>query len=537
MTPVYICPGKIGDVLNILPLVSDDFFRTKEKPTLIVSREYASLVSNLNYLNLAVWEGHWQDLKGCLKWAKENFTNVINLSTYGKDFPFQHKTPSFLLEPWERVDRLRDFDKSPLVITGRNTMRELKLLSRITNKRPYVLLADHGESSPFAFKNDLFKVLTEILGPTHDIIRLSEFHAEHFLDVLALYEKAAVIVSVETAHLHLTRACRTPVIAFVTDKPSRWHGSPMQKRFIWHCRYGDFQLRIAEFVEVLGGICGQSGIPVIPTPTLNRFGYNPTVIEGFDGMVYRYHPVRGWKTRLALERDGHAVDIGFPAQFQDMSFEDARLFWYRDKVHISFVIAREEFRIWNAVNGYGELVIDETGARVGKVLLPKYGQNTWGGMEKNWVFFERDGKLFCVYANDPEQVVLEVSGEDIKAIHRSESPEWAWGKIRGGCLVRWDDDYYLRFFHSHTTSGPRESWIYFIGASLMEAHPPFKTVAISRSPIISGDETLNLECRHWKPNVVFPGGAFKTDKGWRLFYGFNDCECRLADLTLKDLKL
>ncbi len=536
MSNVHLALGKTGDVIGVLPLLYDEYVNGNNKPTLITSREYAPLVAGLDYLNLAVYEGHWQDLRGALKYAKQNFTNVVNLSTYGKDFPFQHKTTSFLMEPWERVGRLRDFDKLPLVITGRNMMRELKLINRITNKRPYVLLADHGESSPFAAKNELFKVLQEVLGPTHDIIRLSEFHAEHFFDLIGLYENAALLVSIETAHLHLSKACNVPVIAFVNDKPSRWHGTPKQARFLWHCRYGDFELRKAELVQVLKALPKQLKEADM-IPTLNAFGYNPTILENFQGMIYRYHPGKSWKTRLCLERFGAAVDIRFPEQFQDMSFEDARLFWFKGKPHISFVIAREEFKTWNAVTGYGELLMDETGVHVDKVLLPKFGNNSWGGMEKNFLFWEQDSKLFCLYSSDPEQIVLELSGESVKAIHRSATKEWVWGQIRGGCLVKWDDDYYLRFFHSHTTTGHRDSWIYFIGATLMESHPPFKTVEISRSPIISGDETLNLECKHWKQNVVFCCGAIKNETGWSLAYGANDCECKLAHLTLKDLKL
>ena len=531
----HVATGKLGDVVNILPLLHDEFSKTGEKQNLIVGNEYAAEFESLSYLNIIRWSGGWQDLKEAIRWAKQNFTDVVNLSTYGKDFPFQHKTPSFLMEPWERVRRLADFDRLPLVIDGRDKAREKKLLERHLPDRPFILYADHGESSPFPHKEELAKLLKDVLGKTHVIIRLSEIRAERFFDLLALYEKASLIVATETAHLHLTRAVNVPVMAFTKDEPSRWHGSPHCKRFILTVRYGDFERRRHEIIHSLQNTTGAPRGAATLT-TKQKFGYNPTILQDFEGMIYRYHPNKDWKTALVYEVGDKSFTIDFPVQYNGMSMEDARLFWYQGKPHISFVAARHEFRQTNAVVGYGELIISSDGARVDKVYIPEFGMNNWGAIEKNWVFFEHDGQLMCVYSCDIEQVVIEVRKDRIWNVMRSEPHQWPWGKIRGGCLIPWKGRL-LRFFHSHTTEGHRDKWIYNIGAVLMEDKPPFKMLQISKQPIIAGDEQMNLYCRHWKQNVCFPSGVRLIDDRIYLAYGHNDSACLLASLRESDLNL
>ena len=82
---------------------------------------------------------------------------------------------------------------------------------------------------------------------------------------------------------------------------------------------------------------------------------------------------------------------------------------------------------------------------------------------------------------------------------------------------------------------------YYVGAAIMEAVPPFKTLQISKEPLLRGsieDDLKAQERLQWgkfKGRVVFPCGAMAADEGWILSLGINDASCCLV--RIKDLKL
>ena len=76
--------------------------------------------------------------------------------------------------------------------------------------------------------------------------------AERIYDLLALYQRAHCLVTIDSAPLHLARACPTlPVIALTNDQPILWKGSSWQPNWAWCCRYHDWPERA---VEMLGAI-------------------------------------------------------------------------------------------------------------------------------------------------------------------------------------------------------------------------------------------------------------------------------------------
>jgi hypothetical protein len=72
---------------------------------------------------------------------------------------------------------------------------------------------------------------------------------------------------------------------------------------------------------------------------------------------------------------------------------------------------------------------------------------------------------------------------------------------------------------------------------------PFAVVRVSRRPILFGSEidSLTLEqrqaCKHFKANVVFPGGVVVRDGYWLLALGVNDSACAVAKVTPAALNL
>lgn len=243
---VFITLAKHGDQLAHLPIIHHWFKQNKRKPTMMVSRQYSSILRRVPYVEPMIYEGDWSDLSGALKLAKQKFNDVTVLSTFGNGFPIQHRTSSFVLDAYDRAGCLHLWDTLKLELERRTQPEILKQYPRI----PTILLADHSQSSPFLQKHQLYDLLVNEF-PNHVIVRLQEYKFPHIVDCLSWYDKAAAVVCVESAHLHLTAATKTPVVALATDKPTRWNGSAWSKRFAFYCRYSEFDERKEEMIEAM----------------------------------------------------------------------------------------------------------------------------------------------------------------------------------------------------------------------------------------------------------------------------------------------
>jgi len=169
--------------------------------------------------------------------------------------------------------------------------------------------------------------------------------------------------------------------------------------------------------------------------------------------------------------------------------------------------------------------------RVVEQWSPIYGNNGrnahWGtGNEKNWAWFENNGRLCFVYRNHPH-IVVETDGPSIVVHHETPfTSSWKFGEMRGGTNPVLIGDEYIAFFHSSMPwkTIPRygERRRYFMGAYTFEAKAPFKVKRMSASPLLTGSEADPVI--PGSPAVVFPCGLIIEPSG-SLYctYGVNDC--------------
>lgn len=242
MTTAFVQLGKIGDVLNSIPIAQAHHRETGEKPHFVISKQYASILDRIPNVIPAIFDGEWDNLAGAIKWAKRQFDNVIVTQTYGKDMPIEHRCSSWQLDAYERAGRLHQFDTLPLEVSTNGNLAIFEA--------PTILLCDHSQSSPFFQAEDLHRLLEERF-PLHEIKRASDFRLKNFCEFVPIFRSVEAIVCVESAHLHLTRATKTPVVALAADLPSKWNGSAWSKRYAFYCRYSEYEERKEELVERL----------------------------------------------------------------------------------------------------------------------------------------------------------------------------------------------------------------------------------------------------------------------------------------------
>ena len=550
----YVILGKIGDVLSVLPLLQHYSECNKAPATLVISEQYAHVVEGLDYINPVIWKGHWQNLSGAVMWAKERYDKVVVPQTYGSSVAIEHKTASFQLDQWLRAGGLKLWDKLPLTINRRDDAKEFA--KSHLGEGPTILVADQGESSKFGHSDRLVSLLNQLFYGTHRVVALSGIRLELFTDFVCLYDAADLVIVTETAHLHLAKATKTPVIALAADKPQRWHGSAWSKSHLLHIRYSQYEQREDEIMEAVSRVLKkEKSQPLEFFGTAMDFGYNPsiTIHDGIELVSYRHHPdPKAWKTKIVLQQrlDGFTSErpLVLPGIYGQMSNEDARFFTFKGRTFVSLTVA-----VFPGTAGltvpcaiiYGELKQTATRWHLEDVKMVKYGRNNFAGQEKNWVFFDYEDRLHFIYQCSPEQVVcrLDKDGVTVDKVYRTKSPSWSHGEIRGGTQPF---DYprsgghgtWLRFFHSlNKITQYRENWTYSIGALLMDDKPPFQIRKISKTPIFSGDERYVHGHKFWKPSVAIPYGAVPVVGGWKVSIGINDSLCAILTLNEKDLKL
>lgn len=236
--PCFIQLGRLGDVLNILPLVYH-FSTLGRKPVLMVHQEFASVTEGLTYCDVEViTEGSWTELDNATEIAKEKYSEVHVCQIHGTH-QSARKTPSFAIDAWARAGHWHGFGQYPLIL-ARNPQRESRLLASLNLQTPFILVARNGTSSPFAHGEELLQMARAHCA---NVIDLSAIRADNFVDMLALYERADMLITTDTATLHLAEASSVPTVALIADHPTRWHGSAPKGNVVLSVRYSEFALR------------------------------------------------------------------------------------------------------------------------------------------------------------------------------------------------------------------------------------------------------------------------------------------------------
>lgn len=232
-----------------------------------------------------------------------------------------------------------------------------------------------------------------------------------------------------------------------------------------------------------------------------------------------FQPIESTNVLLNLHSDLKGFIKGFHV-------EDPRLFIYDNKLMLSYT------------DGYqmAQAEIDQDTLQAkDSFYIDKPNQLR---TEKNWVFFEHEKTLYCVYDFNRHQI-FKMHGSSWEKVYESDfSCGWHYGEIRGGTSPIRVGDKYITFFHSainYVKKGvPGRQ--YFMGAYAFEASPPFTPISISKEPILAGEYiSAGIPRLSNQIFVVFPGGIIKTDDGYMISFGYNDIQCRYINITEKFL--
>lgn len=239
-TEIIVQLGRIGDILNILPICHESFRLTGRRQRLMVAKEFASVLAGCSYVEPVIFDGHYGELDKALGQAKRLSKGVLTSQVFatGKEYP--RKFENYQRDAWARLGRSHRFEQLSLIFDRRSAERESALAVKHLNvdglPRPTILVSLDTISVPFPHKDRVLAALRTDF-PEHDIVDLANVRADYFYDLLGLYDRALCLVAADTATQHLAQASSVPVIAFRCTDP--WRASVRRPNHVLNRRYSD----------------------------------------------------------------------------------------------------------------------------------------------------------------------------------------------------------------------------------------------------------------------------------------------------------
>ena len=220
--PCLVCLGRYGDVLSALPLAKHIFDSKGTRPAFVVSSQFADILDGVSYVKGYVYNGDYSELELAVRDAEQCFSRVIPVQVFGAAGVDTCGGIAHNRLAWKRVG----YDQAwaacrQLVLDRRDPARERKLVKltiQPSTKPVLLLMLTGGHSSPLKEGPELTARLTEELSARFNIVDLAKVKAGRIYDLLALYEVAAALVTIDSATLHLASAVPSlPVLALTPD--------------------------------------------------------------------------------------------------------------------------------------------------------------------------------------------------------------------------------------------------------------------------------------------------------------------------------
>lgn len=231
--------GRYGDLANILPCVRDIALKEGGKCAVVVSDEFASILDGCSYVEKVVISSHFTDILPAIEMAKSMYPRVLVGKVNEKSIGVTTQCQSFSQESWRQCGYLDRYEDLPLVFDRRDRERERRLIDRYIGKHKYALFNLSGRSSPVPNGLEWMNRNRDAMCRNVQWLDLAQVLAHRVYDLIGLMDGAEVLVTGDTATLHLAAASDVPVINLIQYLPTRWHGSKPRNNSIAAWRYDE----------------------------------------------------------------------------------------------------------------------------------------------------------------------------------------------------------------------------------------------------------------------------------------------------------
>lgn len=225
--------GRYGDLINILPIAKDQADQLGAPVEIICLRDFADLLEGTSYA------------KPIISPSKSVFDIVTDrpgmMNTHaGSEQPDGCELP-YNLRAWKQVGYLDRFYELFPLFDRRSPVRELALVEeRVNFDKPVLLYTLAALSS--GLKSEVRNQLKDLIHGSFDadfqVIDIGAFRAVRLYDLLGLFDVASVLITVDTAALHLATASSVPTVALLSDHPPvDWRATATKGNVIFRTYY------------------------------------------------------------------------------------------------------------------------------------------------------------------------------------------------------------------------------------------------------------------------------------------------------------
>lgn len=233
--------GRFGDIINILPilkLIHDNY----EKPHLMVSREFASLLDGVSYVEPYIVDFPNHELSRALEIAHKNFKFVLCAQIWGRNFAQSRNTDAYNKESWRNCGMLKHFNNPAMfpLFDQRDPERESSISNYATvgHDKPFIMVqVTNSISSPFPQGQQILEEIRQSFQNRFHIVDVADIRCDRIYDLLGFMDNAACLVACDTALLHLAAASDIPVVALVNPIP--WQGSVLRYNCVARITYAE----------------------------------------------------------------------------------------------------------------------------------------------------------------------------------------------------------------------------------------------------------------------------------------------------------
>lgn len=250
---IYLCLGRCGDLINLLPVIEDEAKKSGKPTRLAVSRDFASVLDGVSYVDPIVLDLTYDRPGAAERIVRQRFPGdaVVMAQAWGNDIRVVCNENDFCREMWAKSFTSLHWGAVDPVFDRRDFGREEDLINKYAKTdKPIVCVNTAGHSGKWN-NSDGFVDRVRAAMPDHHIVDLSTVNAHRIYDLLGVFSLSKCLITIDTATLHLAAATSgLPVITLIPNRDDDWCVAPWRRNHIRRIRYAEIENRFNEIVSL-----------------------------------------------------------------------------------------------------------------------------------------------------------------------------------------------------------------------------------------------------------------------------------------------
>ena len=247
--------GSYGDVINSLPIIK--YYSEITPVDIIICQPYVTLMEGISYATSFIPPFRYglEDISKIIDWTKAGWSTVVNVMLACHPDCSRTRYTSFCEEMYHLGGVHDIFNKRMPIFDRRDRKREWFYLKQFPLSHPIIALSLVGNSHASfteAKRQQVWHHLHQRF-PECTLIDVHKNFPYRIFDLLGLFDIAKVLVTIDTAHLHLAKASSVPTIE-INAGLETWRDATPGPNCKMRLNDRELNQRLDEMVDVIRGL-------------------------------------------------------------------------------------------------------------------------------------------------------------------------------------------------------------------------------------------------------------------------------------------